>query len=183
MQNYYSILGISNTADQECIKNSYRSLVRIYHSDLQKNEHRVWADEKLKNINIAYEILSDCHKRKSYDDNFYQFFKSKETNRHKNSEKKYKDNGYKKSKSNIKINIIFNKYIFYFLVGIIFFNGIFGDGDNSDAASKSPDGYVCRLATVGLGAAYNNKRTWDMTAKSYVREAKARGLSCGIIDN
>ena len=157
-------------------------MVKVYHSDLYKGEKKIWADEKLKNLNIAYDILSDSHKRKNYDDKFYQFFKPKDTDRHKNSEKKYKNNGYKKSKSNIKINIIFNKYIFYFLVGIIFFNGIFDDGDYSDAASKSPDGHVCRMATVGLGAAYNNKRTWDMTAKSYVREAKTRGLNCGVND-
>ena len=58
MQNYYSTLGITQTANQECIKKTYRALVKVYHSDLYKGEKKIWADEKLKNLNIAYEILS-----------------------------------------------------------------------------------------------------------------------------
>lgn len=58
---YYSILGVSRTADADEIKKAYRKLARQHHPDAGGDE------AKFKQINEAYEVLSDDKKRKMYD--------------------------------------------------------------------------------------------------------------------
>ena len=60
----YKILGVSKDASQDEIKRSYRKLAFKYHPDRNKDKS---AEEKFKEINIAYEILSDPQKRRRYD--------------------------------------------------------------------------------------------------------------------
>jgi len=60
----YDILGVSKDASQDEIKKAYRKLARKYHPDINKDPG---AEEKFKEINGAYEILSDENKRKQYD--------------------------------------------------------------------------------------------------------------------
>ena len=62
---YYEILGISKTATQIEIKKAYRKLAMKYHPD--KNPGDTEAEEKFKEINEAYQVLSDEEKRKIYD--------------------------------------------------------------------------------------------------------------------
>jgi len=64
-KNYYEILGVSEEADKETIKKTYRKLAVKYHPD--KNPNNKEAEDKFKEINSAYEILSDDDKRKRYD--------------------------------------------------------------------------------------------------------------------
>jgi len=61
----YEILGVSRNATQEEIKKAYRKLAHKYHPD--KNPGDKQAEEKFKQINNAYEILSDPEKRANYD--------------------------------------------------------------------------------------------------------------------
>src|SRR3989344_3198169 len=63
-RDYYELLGIAKTASQDEIKRSYRNLARKYHPDVNK-EHG--AAEKFKEINEAYQVLSDPDKRSQYD--------------------------------------------------------------------------------------------------------------------
>lgn len=61
---YYAILGVSHKANFQEIKKSYRKLAKKYHPDRNKSP---LAEETIKKINEAFEILSDRRKRKQYD--------------------------------------------------------------------------------------------------------------------
>lgn len=65
MQDYYTILGLEKNATQEQIKTAYRSLAFKYHPD--RNQGNPQAEEKLKLINQAYDILGDAKKKADYD--------------------------------------------------------------------------------------------------------------------
>lgn len=62
---YYNILGIERTADQKSIKSAYRKLARRYHPDLNQDDRT--AEERFKEVNEAYDVLSDASTRKLYD--------------------------------------------------------------------------------------------------------------------
>ena len=64
-KNYYEILGVSKTASEDEIKSSFRKLARQYHPDLHPGDEV--AANKFKEINEAYETLSDAQKRSEYD--------------------------------------------------------------------------------------------------------------------
>lgn len=64
MKDYYQILGVSKSASEQEIKRAFRKLAGQYHPDRNKEP---LAAEKFKEINEAYEILSDPQKRKQYD--------------------------------------------------------------------------------------------------------------------
>lgn len=65
VKDYYKILGVEKTATAEQIKKAYRKLAVKYHPD--KNPNDKAAEDKFKEINEAYEVLSDEEKRKKYD--------------------------------------------------------------------------------------------------------------------
>lgn len=67
MSNLYEMLEVSEKASKEVIDKAYHVLVKKYHPDLQQGEEKQKAEEKMKQINKAYEILSNEEKRKEYD--------------------------------------------------------------------------------------------------------------------
>ena len=65
-KDYYAVLGVGKTATQKEIKQAFRRLARQYHPDVNPNNKE--AEARFKEINEAYEVLSDPEKRKRYDE-------------------------------------------------------------------------------------------------------------------
>jgi curved DNA-binding protein len=65
-RDYYETLGVSKGSSADDIKSAFRKLARKHHPDLAKDKKT--AEEKFKEINEAYEVLSDPEKRKKYDE-------------------------------------------------------------------------------------------------------------------
>lgn len=64
-QDYYKTLGVAKDATEKEIKSAYRKLARKLHPDVNPNDKT--AEQKFKEVNEAYEVLSDAEKRKKYD--------------------------------------------------------------------------------------------------------------------
>src|ERR1043165_5049530 len=65
-KDYYQSLGVPRTASDADIKKAFRKLAREHHPDVAKDKKK--AEEKFKEINEAYEVLSDKDKRRKYDE-------------------------------------------------------------------------------------------------------------------
>src|SRR5438046_6773133 len=64
-RDYYEILGVPRTASADEIKKAHRKLVRKFHPDVNKNNKE--AEERFKEVQEAYDVLSEPGKRRNYD--------------------------------------------------------------------------------------------------------------------
>lgn len=65
--NYYEILQVDKKASQEVIEKAFKVLAKKYHPDAQPEEKKEWAEQQFKELNNAYEVLSNIEKRAEYD--------------------------------------------------------------------------------------------------------------------
>lgn len=63
----YEVLEVSENASEEVIEKAYKVLAKKYHPDLQSEANKKSAENKMKKINEAYDILGNADKRKEYD--------------------------------------------------------------------------------------------------------------------
>ena len=75
-KDYFKILGISRNATDQEIKSAFRKLARQFHPDLHPHDEK--AESEFKEINEAYEILSDHEKKKSYEQYLSYWFKNRD---------------------------------------------------------------------------------------------------------
>ncbi len=71
----YEILGVNKNATDDEIKKAYKTLARKYHPDLNQDDKK-GAEQKMKELNVAYEILKDPQKRAQYDQFGYAAFQN-----------------------------------------------------------------------------------------------------------
>ena len=64
-RDYYEVLGVPKTASDADIKKAFRQMAKKYHPDVNPGDKE--AEAKFKEVNEAYEVLSDAKKRSEYD--------------------------------------------------------------------------------------------------------------------
>ena len=64
-RDYYEVLGVDKNADEATLKKAYRGLAKKYHPDMNPGDAE--AEAKFKEVNEAYDVLSDSEKRAKYD--------------------------------------------------------------------------------------------------------------------
>ena len=119
MKNYYEILEVNENASKEIIEKAYKVLIKKYHPDLYMGEKRKIAEEKVRDINEAYKILSDSFLREQYDHEFQkeqiEYYiekrsnykkKSNTTNKKKIQNKTVNENKYQVGKIGNEIEIL-----------------------------------------------------------------------------
>ena len=67
MKNYYDLLEVTPKASKEIIEKAYKVLVKKYHPDLYSGEERIYAENKTRDLNEAYRILTSDFLREQYD--------------------------------------------------------------------------------------------------------------------
>lgn len=116
MSNYYEILEVSEKASKEVIEKAYKALAKKYHPDLNPDNKKE-AEQKIKEINEAYEVLIDEHRRSNYDSILH---KKRELKKRKEA---YSNNT---SNSNEKVERNFEDYN-----KISYSNGYYTDNDDN----------------------------------------------------
>ena len=91
MKNYYEILEVNKKASKEVIEKAYKVLIKKYHPDVQTSQRRLEADRKTKEINEAYEVLSNDFLREQYDLELQKEEIRAKENRKKQEEKNQKE--------------------------------------------------------------------------------------------
>ncbi|MEG0579752.1 MAG: DnaJ domain-containing protein, partial [Niameybacter sp.] len=71
MKNYYKLLEVNENASQEIISKVFKIHIKLNHPDLFEGEEKLKAEEKMKELNEAYDVLSDETKRKQYDEKLH----------------------------------------------------------------------------------------------------------------
>jgi len=131
MKNYYQILGVNKTSSQEDIKKAYRQLASKYHPDKYPDNSK-FAQDMMKQINVAYDVLSDFEKKSAYDNWLGEdnTMSSRETNNKKTQEKKSSNSKKRNSKEKIPSFWLAGKDFWLITGAIIFIIIVFTNKDS-----------------------------------------------------
>ena len=127
MKDYYEILEVNEKASSEIIEKAYKTLVKKYHPDLYSTVEKKQAEKKLKDINEAYQILSDSFLRSQYDlelqkeknRNQKQVKKQTDKNPQHEEDEQEKERGFRNKRSNSNPKSVRNKSNVGTIFGII----------------------------------------------------------------
>ena len=158
---HYDILGVSKNATQEEIRKAYIVLVKKYHPDLYKGD-KSYADKKTKEINNAYDVLSDEEARKKYDEEI-----AEQSGSYSYTEPTYTDNSGAK---NIYEEVLRNyrkRYNEYF--------------DSRNNASNSYGSYQSRNSASGTKKKSYSYENYEKINKLYEEWDVGAGLKIGIV--
>lgn len=109
MKNYYEILEVNKLASKEVIDKAYKVLVKKYHPDTQSGKSKTFYENKIKDINEAYEVLSNEFLREQYN---LELEKEKQTKNNINNERKQSnqqkrtENSTENNESNYKVGTL-----------------------------------------------------------------------------
>ncbi len=142
-KNYYEILGVSRTATPEDIKRAYRKQALKYHPDRNKGDKA--AEERFKEINEAYAVLSDPEKRKQFD-----AFGSNEFHRHFSQEDIFR-------------NFDFGSVFQDLDIGGDAFGRIFFGGGRRKAGCSFEDIFSHAFQTGGASCGFNHGDSYNFT--------------------
>ena len=110
----YELLEVSENASNEVIEKAYKVLAKKYHPDLQPADKRKEAEEKMKQINEAYETLMDSNKRSEYDQGLERIRKREELEKQKEYAKTVGNNqGYQQTTTTQNSNRVNNPYYYH----------------------------------------------------------------------
>lgn len=153
-KDYYEILGISKGADDTEIKSAFRKLAKKYHPDVSKEPN---AEEKFKEAQEAYSVLSDSSKRSQYD---------------KYGHSAFQNNGYGNAGGSYDFGDIDISDIF----GDIFGGG-FGFGGSSKSSSRSRKGQdsLMHMNLTFEEAVFGCKKTINVTTDIVCEECSGKG--------
>ena len=119
MKNYYQILEVDQRASKEVIEKAYRTLVKKYHPDLYATAQKKEAEMRLRELNEAYNILSDDFLREQYDFELRKESIRKEENQSSNQNTNDVQNEKMKEKTDSKRKIMKKKNDVGTIFGII----------------------------------------------------------------
>lgn len=94
MKNYYEILEVNKKASKEVIEKAYKVLVKKYHPDLYKGEKQKYAEKKIRDINEAYDVLSDEFLKRQYDVELERELEKIYEQKYKSKENEHQFNNY-----------------------------------------------------------------------------------------
>jgi len=124
-KNYYEILGLKRSSSQDEIKKAFRKLASKYHPD-KYPENSKFAEDMMKQINIAYQVLSDLDKKIAYDEWLNSQNKSNSESQTSSSKKKDRESQKNNSSNDnllSKTINLFRRYPFLFLIVLIYLIG------------------------------------------------------------
>ena len=199
MKNYYSILEVNEATSTEVIKASYKALIKKYHPDNNDNGGNGFYNDKMAQINEAFEVLSDESRRKQYDDAYRNYINHSETENGSHEEEHNESNASADSyttdahsdyygkkhnnakEKNLRLRITIACIITLWTISIIVRLTIFSETDHPDNTilAESTSGDWTDLSTSNTDATLPNQE--EQVTDSTPYEVQVYDIATGLI--